>query len=220
MYNWVSSTHNFLGGRCEHNCKYCFVKSLRFPIAKKRYSGKLRLLDSEFKKSLGKGKTIFICDCNDLFARNVPDNWIKKVLEFCKKYPDNTYLFQTKNPMRFKEFVFAKNSILGITLETNQPYKLSKAPPPILRYQAFKDFNWENKFVSIEPILEFDLSIMIHWIKEIKPKFVSIGADSKHYGLNEPLADKINALIKELEKFTIVKIKSNLKRLIKKEKKL
>ncbi len=68
--------------------------------------------------------------------------------------------------------------------------------------------------VTIEPIMNFDLDIMIKWLKDIKPKWVNIGADSKGHNLPEPSKEKVESLIKELKKFTEVKIKPNLKRII------
>jgi len=67
--------------------------------------------------------------------------------------------------------------------------------------------------ISIEPITDFNLEFFIKIIKEIKPKFVSIGADSKGHNLPEPSWDKVQELIKELKKFTEVRIKDNLERL-------
>ena len=69
-------------------------------------------------------------------------------------------------------------------------------------------------FLSIEPIMDFDLEPFVQIIKNIKPKFVSIGADSKNHNLPEPSKEKIEVLIRELKKFTEVKIKDNLKRLL------
>ena len=68
-------------------------------------------------------------------------------------------------------------------------------------------------FVSIEPILDFDVDVLVSWIKQINPEFVSIGADSKSHNLPEPPAWKVKKLIEELKKITNVKIKDNLKRL-------
>ena len=68
--------------------------------------------------------------------------------------------------------------------------------------------------VSIEPIMDFDISTMIWWIKEIKPIFVSIGADSKSNKLTEPTPDKIKKLIANLSNFTKVICKNNLRRLL------
>jgi len=54
---------------------------------------------------------------------------------------------------------------------------------------------------------------MVKWIQEIGPDFVSIGADSKGHHLPEPPPDKVDRLVQELSKFTVVKLKNNLKRL-------
>jgi len=99
--------------------------------------------------------------------------------------------------------------------------EISKAPNPCKRYEAMKllnDFNNHCKqpipiMISIEPILDFKLDIMIKWIKRIQPDFVSIGADSKGNNLSEPPSWKVKKLIEELEKFTEVRIKKNLNRL-------
>jgi len=215
VYNLETECENFIAnGFIVHNC---YVESFRFPLLKKKYSGKLRLVESEFKKPLGSGNTIFICSCNDMFAKEVPTEWIKQILTHCLKYSDNKYLFQTKNPERMHWFYthswFPVNSIFGTTIETNRPYKLSKAPDKIQRAWWLSKF--KNTMVSIEPITDFEIIILLDWIKNINPLFVSIGADSKNHNLKEPSSKKIKALIKELRKFTNVKIKINLRRLLK-----
>jgi hypothetical protein len=68
--------------------------------------------------------------------------------------------------------------------------------------------------ISIEPILDFDLDEFLPGIKNVSPKFVSIGADSKGHNLPEPPAGKVKELIQELQKFTEVKVKDNLKRIM------
>jgi hypothetical protein len=73
------------------------------------------------------------------------------------------------------------------------------------------------KMVSIEPIMEFDLVMLVDWIKVIKPEFISIGADSKGHNLPEPSADKVTKLIEELKKVTEVKLKDNLNRILRQE---
>lgn len=70
-------------------------------------------------------------------------------------------------------------------------------------------------FLTLEPLMQFDLKEMVNWIKDINPDFVNIGADSKKNSLLEPPKEKIEALIKELEEFTEIRLKSNLKRLLK-----
>ena len=91
-------TWNPLAGECMHECVYCYRKNwkLRSKSCNNKYSGKVRLWDSEFK-SLGKGNEIFVCSMTDLFSKNVPDKYIRKIIIHCTKF-DNIYLFQSKNP--------------------------------------------------------------------------------------------------------------------------
>ena len=70
-----------------------------------------------------------------------------------------------------------------------------------------------DKMVTIEPIYDFDLDDFLLMLKDTKPKWVNIGADSKGHNLPEPSKEKIEDLIKELKTFTNVKLKPNLKRL-------
>jgi hypothetical protein len=67
--------------------------------------------------------------------------------------------------------------------------------------------------VSVEPIMDFDLDEFVILIRNCKPTFVSIGADSKGHHLSEPSYDKIRQLITRLGEFTEVREKSNLSRL-------
>ncbi len=214
MYSWISTTRNYLAGKCRHNCSFCYVEDFKkiYPNVRKRYSGEYRLIEKELEKNEGSEKVIFVQDCGDLFEAGVPTQFIERVISHCTKF-DNTYLFQTKNPRRFKEFTFPKKTILGISLESNRDYKLTKAPTPRKRAVDFYGIDAPRKIVNVEPIMDFDLDVMVSWIKQIGPEFVSIGSDSKHHSLPEPPAWKVNELISELKKFTSVKIKDNLKRL-------
>jgi DNA repair photolyase len=223
MYKFIDKTRNFLGGRCIHDCSYCYVNAMKikYPNLKERYSGEVRLLEKELNKSEGKGKTIFVQDMGDLFADNVPKEFIFRILEHLRDYPENTYLFQTKNPKRFFEFDigdFPKNIILGTTIETNKQNiinKISKAPPVEERRYWISKAEFCKVFITIEPILDFDIEILVNWLKEIGPDFVNIGADSKSNNLIEPSKEKIELLINELKTFTQLNIKGNLKRLLK-----
>ena len=52
-----------------------------------------------------------------------------------------------------------------------------------------------RKMVSIEPIMDFDSRDFLCMLQDIKPEFVSIGADSKNNSLIEPSPKKIKELI-------------------------
>jgi len=51
-------------------------------------------------------------------------------------------------------------------------------------------------------------------LKECEPIQVNIGSDSGKHNLPEPSREKVLELISELEKFTAIHNKSNLKRLL------
>jgi len=226
MYPWAW-TWNPIGGECKHRCIYCYVPNKIAPwllrMGNPKYYGRPRLIENELQTSLKKpndGKVIFVQSNGDLFGYWIPKDWISRVLAHCRAYPQNTYLYQSKNPYRFLEHIdaFPKNTILGSTLETNRNYRVTKAPSPEVRYTTILHINsiiqmrW---MISIEPIMDFDLETLIQWIRTIGPEFVSIGADSGNNNLPEPNPQKINTLINKLEKITEVRIKKNLNRLIK-----
>jgi protein gp37 len=220
MYLWIGETWNPLAGECPHKCAYCSTKSL-YPIARKKYSGKLRLVEKEFK-NLGKDKTYFVCAQNDLFAEEVSIDFIEDILQHCNEYPLNTYVFQTKNPERYEELrgFFPEKLILGTTIETNREDLISKhshATSAVIRADAMLRFSGYHKtFITIEPIMDFDLDEFIALIRKANPSFVNIGADSKRHHLPEPSKEKVMALISELKKQGIeIRQKSNLERLLK-----
>ena len=69
-------------------------------------------------------------------------------------------------------------------------------------------------FVTIEPILDFNLNTMVDLLKQCNPEQVNIGADSGRNNLPEPSKEKVLELVSELQKFTIIHNKSNLQRLL------
>lgn len=221
MYPWVTHTHTHVGGECPHRCKYCYVDvGFMNTPRPKRYCGPLRLIEEEFKVDYGSGKTIFIEHKNDLFCDDMPKDFITAVICHCKEYPDNTYVFQTKNPARYLQFEGLLNgNILGCTIETNRDIPgISRAPRPIERMKSMSLIGG-RKFVTIEPVLDFDVDILARWIAAIRPEFLNLGADSKGHDLPEPSIDKIFALVDKLKEYGIeLREKHNLGRLMKKPK--
>ncbi len=223
MYQFITHTWNPLGGECEHKCSYCYVESMkeRFSIIEDKYSGKPRVIEKELKTNLGKGKFIFVCSLNDLFQNNNSLKHVIDVLSVCGKYKDNQYFFQTKNPKAFNSIFGTHHDMFSdyhfcITLETNRYYKeMENCVHPVDRYLNFKNHSYKNKYITIEPIMDFDLKPFVEMIKSCEPLQVNVGADSGNNNLIEPPKDKILELINELEKFTIVNQKSNLDRLLK-----
>jgi predicted RNA-binding Zn-ribbon protein involved in translation (DUF1610 family) len=151
---------------------------------------------------------IWACSSSDIcFAKK---EWMDKVLDVVRKFPNRTFFFQTKDPNCFEKYEFPSNTIIGITLETNvdDGYdQFSKAPLPSKRFEAFVKIKHPRKTVTIEPILKFNRYIFAIWIKIISPIWVWIGCDSHKNKLDEPTLAKTLQLITELKKITIVKEK-------------
>lgn len=214
MYSFVTHTWNPIKGRCAHGCDYCYMHD----IWNRMKDATLRLDEKELKTNLGSGNFIFVGSGTDMWANNVPGEWIAEVLGLCYQYPDNTYLFQTKNPSRFRisEDWFSDNMILGTTIESNRVYNQS-APLPFGRVVDMEKLAKAGfkTMVTIEPVMDFDLDILVKYIKMCRPAWVNIGADSKGHNLPEPPSEKIQLLIAALKTFTDVKLKKNLNRLMK-----
>lgn len=221
MYPWVTHTHTHLAGECPHRCSYCYVQATERRFRKGRYRGPLRLVEKEFRVGYGSGRTIFVEHCNDLWASSVPDDWIYRVLMHCRAWPDNEYVFQSKNPNRFAPWVVVlpPRRILGCTIETDDDVaaRVSGAPPPSrrLRDVAYLAKYGERVFVTIEPILRNDPSRLTQWMAAIGPEFVNVGADSKGTGLDEPSPGELRRLLDGLHRAGLtVRQNTNLARLL------
>jgi protein gp37 len=170
---------------------------------------KPKLVEYELKKKF-KDKFVFAVDMGDLFGEWVPKEWVLKVLEAIRNSPRSYFLFLTKNPRRYFEFLdfYPKNIVLGATIETNRTYPLSRTVSPLERYKAMAKLQWENKLISMEPILDFDLETIVQWMKEIVPAIVYIGYDNYGNKLTEPSLAKTEQLITQLQSFTKVRRKT------------
>jgi len=214
MYDWITHTWNTVKGKCPHGCSYCYMK-------KWGKQPEVRFDEKELKTDLGKNNTVFVGSSCDLFADGIPFKWILDTLQYCNDFPHNRYLFQSKNPRGMYSFshLLPINSIVGTTIESSDSNEnMGCTPTPESRSSYMVLLRNSNflTMVTIEPIMEFDLERMIPMIQRIKPRWVNIGANTNtKVKLTEPSPEKVKELIAELEKFTEVKIKKNLYRLIK-----
>lgn len=231
MYTWVTHMHAHLKGACSHKCIYCYAPK-GCQDRKDTYSGPVWLdldeLNVSYKGQPGeKPRVIFIDHMNDLFADDVEPHIIQKVLRHCAQYLDNTYVFQTKNPARYQEFInelqvldrWSAGVMLGATIETNRCVDgISKAPHPMQRLISLVNLCRSTRFqpfITVEPVLDMDADVFADWLIMARPQFVNIGADSKDCNLPEPDAAKLHRLIERLQLAHIeIREKRNLKRLL------
>jgi hypothetical protein len=215
MYYFINFTWNTIKGQCKHNCSYCFMK--RWGEQKP-----VRLDYDELKTDLGEGNFIFVGSSCDMFANDIPMEWTRHTLEKCHQHSGNKYFFQSKDTgsmSYFEDSLEAMAASVCTTIETNYFYEgiMGKCPPPKTRAFWFgKGFGRCDKYVTVEPIMDFDLKPMVELIKSCEPLQVNIGANtSGKVKLPEPSKSKILDLIGELEKFTKIHSKKNLGRLLK-----
>jgi len=209
MFDVITDTWNPVVG-CLHHCSYCWARRLAETKLKnvERYRDGFRpkLIEKELSRIFHK-KYVFAVDIGDLFGDWVPSEWILKVIETIKNSPSSYFLFLTKNPKRYMEFLdlYPENVVLGATIETNRDYPVSKAPATVERYGFMKKLPFKNRIISIEPIMDFDLETFVNWVKEINPVMVHIGYDNYNNNLPEPSLSKTYQLIDLLRAFTRVK---------------
>jgi len=220
MYKFVTHTWNPIKGVCYHQCRYCYMNVLR----PKNYECAPVMVDNEFEIDLNVGKVIFVGDGIDMFAENVPDEWILRVLEHCAGFNDQragqkkiVFLFQSKNPSRFLQFLdhrVFKHAIIGTTIETNRYYPEIMANSPKIEDRAIAMKSISEKgfytMITAEPLLAFDKTELVEIIRQCNPRFVNIGRESKRkVWVPEPTSAQVKVLVAELREITKVIIKSN-----------
>lgn len=223
MYSFIGFTWNPIKGSCIHECNYCFASSIRHRF---RQDSTLRLTEKDLRTPLGQGRQIFVGSSIDMFAPNIPAEWLQRTFDHIAEYPENEYLLQSKNPERFHEFLWhpifaegAKNILFCTTIESDIDYpEVSKAPAISERIDAMKRLSsmGYKTMVTVEPILAFtspeNFSRLLASLSEV----VNIGANSSQsVKLPEPSKEDVLELIQQLEKLGItVNIKSTLNRII------
>ncbi|MBS7614374.1 DUF5131 family protein [Candidatus Bathyarchaeota archaeon] len=190
---------------CLYNCVYCWARNYARKLAVmgiepyKTYGFQPVFAEWRLRQKIPKGRFFFVSDMGEMWGEWVPNEWITKVMNVLSVKPKTDFLFLTKNPTRYSEFLdmFTENMMLGATIETNRPNKLSRAPSYETRYNAMKNLDWKHKAIVIEPILDFDPEFA-DWIQNINPELVYVGYDNYNNKLPEPPLDKTKAFIDEL----------------------
>lgn len=217
MFPFITVTWNPLGGKCRHSCDYCYAQGPKGIVKQYRmskYEGEPRLFEHELNRQFKDFDVVFVCNMTNLLEASVPASLVTKILEnIISRKEAPTYFFLEKNPARYREFLPLLrriNCILGITLETNRSTSFcSHAPSPMERWEAFKDLEFPNKFVSIEPIMAFDTKELLEIIFNISNlDAVAVGFDNHDAHLPEPPLAQVQELIRELEQHYKVYVKS------------
>ncbi len=187
---------------CDFGCTYCSARKLALTRLRRteRYKAGFNphYVEKEMRRRFRPGDFVFVGYMGDIaFA---PRNLIRTILMAIREQPEVRFLFCTKSPRNYSSWVFEypDNLYLGATIETNFDHGQSKAPPPVDRYEAMKDLDHPHKFISLEPLMDFDLLELVGWIKEIRPEIIEIGPDNYHNSLSEAQPQKVRKLLEML----------------------
>lgn len=225
MFGFITHCWNPICMRCQYGCFYCWSEALKDGRLRKspRYQklasngNACYLVDKELHRHFKAGDYVFVEDCGDLFASDVPDVFIQQVLLTIWQSPEAKFLLLTKNPWRMVEWQHSipENCLCGCTIETNRTMNgLSKAPAPQNRYMAMKELDHPHKMICIEPIVDFDLAKFVNMIASVDPHTVVVGYDNypkRHAPLMEPELSKTEELIKHVRQMGIEVITKTLR---------
>lgn len=188
---WCNATWNPVWG-CRNHCEYCYARAIAKRFWKKIWmievnhqwkkhpdwawtgdhlSGlkdfKPTFLNVQFEKKFPKNsQRIFIGSMSEIYYWR--EEWIERVIERVKQYPQHTFQFLTKHMEVYADWMWPENCILGVTITNKDDFDKQKGG-----YYFFND----NKrvFFSFEPLLE---SIPTGYLEHTNIDWVIIGAET------------------------------------------
>lgn len=155
---WTGETWNPVTGctQLSAGCKNCYAKTIALQMQKdgvKRYENGFNVTTHEDMlckpRQWAEPTIIFVCSMADLFHKDVPFEFIDKVMDVIRSTPWHTYQILTKRAERMAEY-FATRAIpanvwLGVTVE---------APSVKYRIDCLRNLPASIRFLSCEPLVE------------------------------------------------------------------
>ena len=195
---------NPVTGACPYGCVYCSER-LRSIIRGERE------LTLQKDRAIPSSENIFVANCLDLFADQMPEEIIRWVLDAAHQRKHQYFVFMTKNPRRYLDFIayLPKKSELIATIESDTDYPgISSAPSQSTRLHSMEALRGElpdaNLAIGIQPIMDFTPQFLKALIVA-KPNEVDISFDTRKPSqkikpLIEPSNSKAYQLAKDLRK--------------------
>ena len=169
---WTEHTWNPVTGctKLSPGCKHCYAETMARRLHAMRAPGyengfQLTLHPERLDQPLHRRTptTYFVNSMSDLFHEGVPDEFIERVIDVCKRTPQHTYQVLTKRGERLPEFFATRpcpaNVWLGVSVE-DRKYGV----PRIAHLRRVKA---AVRFLSVEPLLE-DVGKLnlrgVHWV--------------------------------------------------------
>ena len=156
---WTDATWNPVTGcnKTSEGCVHCYAEVMARRLnamGTEKYKNGFQVTLHEDAlnepKKWRKPRNIFVCSMSDLFHRDVPFDFVDKVMQVIKDTPQHRYQLLTKRAERMKDYFMTrevpKNVWVGVTVEV----QTSKSRIDALR--TIK--NAPTRFLSCEPLLE------------------------------------------------------------------
>ena len=180
---WTDATWNPVTGcsRISAGCAHCYAEAMTRRLTAMgvaKYRGGFMVATHEDAlnepRRWRKPRTIFVCSMSDLFHKDVPFEFIDKVMAVIKETPQHRYQLLTKRAERMEEYFKSRevpqNVWIGVTVEVQS----SKG-----RIQNLRNIqNAPIRFLSCEPLLE-DLGTLDLDEDGYTGSFNWLGADTK-----------------------------------------
>lgn len=154
---WTEMTWNPTTGcsKISQGCKYCYAEIMSkrlqaMGIEKYKDNFKVRIHPNELKTPYKwkKSKIVFVNSMSDLFHKDVPLRFIKKVFEVMRDNPQHVFQVLTKRAERlFKldsELKWSHNIWMGVSVENHNEKH---------RIKLLRKTHAKVKFLSLEPLI-------------------------------------------------------------------
>lgn len=177
---WTDASWNPITGctKISSGCQHCYAEAMTrrlcaMGVEKYKNGFNVSLHQECLDEPFGwkKPKTIFVCSMSDLFHKEVPYDFIDKVLDVIRRTPQHRYQILTKRAERMEDYFGTRevpsNAWLGVTVDV----KTSKS-----RIDALRNIDGVPiRFLSCEPLLEDLGSLNLEGID-----WVIVGGESGH----------------------------------------
>ena len=168
---WTDTTWNPVHGcsRVSAGCDRCYAEtlSLRMGWTKKEWTGEngkenVQLKPHKLKEPYRykSPSRVFVNSMSDIFHKEIPDDYIKKVFDVMYDLPQHIFQILTKRPRRAAKWSgpWSDNIWQGVSVEDRKR---------LFRIDQLRDCPAKVRFLSLEPLLE-DLGELnltgIHWV--------------------------------------------------------